>query len=76
MGWFADAVEHHQGLLHGSRRDVLQDEQRQLRIRAVSLGHPGVIVNNRALLVGGGTAVAEDQDNWSFRFRVHRDFYP
>ena len=25
VGWFADAVEHHQGLLHGSRRDVLQD---------------------------------------------------
>ena len=39
-------------------------------------GTPGVIVNNRALLVGGGTAVADDQDNWSFRFRVHRDFYP
>ena len=39
-------------------------------------GTPGVIVNNRALLVGGGTAVAEDMDNWSFRFRVHRDFYP
>jgi hypothetical protein len=30
----------------------------------------------RALLVGGGTAFADDIDNWSFRFRVHRDFYP
>ena len=42
----------------------------------VTNGVPGVIVPNRALLVGGGTAVAEDMDNWSFRFRVHRDFYP
>jgi hypothetical protein len=40
-----------------------------------TIGAP-VVVNNRALLVGGGTALAEDQDNWSFRFRVHRDFYP
>jgi hypothetical protein len=39
-------------------------------------GTPTLIVNNRALLVGGGAAVAEDMDNWSFRFRVHRDFYP
>jgi hypothetical protein len=39
-------------------------------------GLPGTIVANRALLVGGGTAQGEDIDNWSFRFRVHRDFYP
>jgi hypothetical protein len=31
---------------------------------------------SRGLLVGGGTAFADDMDNWSFRFRVHRDFYP
>ena len=41
---------------------------------ATGAGPPSVA--NRALLVGGGTAIAEDQDNWSFRFRVHRDFYP
>jgi Porin subfamily len=39
-------------------------------------GGGAVVVANRALLVGGGTAQAEDFDNWSFRFRVHRDFYP
>jgi hypothetical protein len=37
---------------------------------------PTLIVPNRAPLVGGGFATAEDMDNWSFRFRVHRDFYP
>jgi hypothetical protein len=42
----------------------------------VTAGVPGLLVANRSLLVGGGTAVATDQDNWSFRFRVHRDFYP
>jgi hypothetical protein len=30
----------------------------------------------RGLGVGGGTNIAEDMNNWSFRFRVHRDFYP
>ncbi|MFZ0069199.1 MAG: porin, partial [Pseudolabrys sp.] len=40
-----------------------------------TIGAP-VVVSNRAPLVGGGFAVADDQDNWSFRFRVHRDFYP
>jgi hypothetical protein len=34
------------------------------------------IFPNRGLGVGGGTNFAEDADNWSFRFRVHRDFYP
>jgi hypothetical protein len=24
----------------------------------------------------GGVSPKEDPDNWSFRFRVHRDFYP
>ncbi len=24
----------------------------------------------------GGQLHVDDQDNWSFRFRVHRDFYP
>jgi hypothetical protein len=41
----------------------------------VTNGGP-VVFANRALLVGGGTATGEDIDNWSFRFRVHRDFYP
>src|SRR5262249_20507802 len=36
---------------------------------------PTIFVN-RGLAVGGGTNFAEDADNWSFRFRVHRDFYP
>jgi hypothetical protein len=39
-------------------------------------GGGALVVQNRALLVGGGTATAEDIDNWAFRFRVHRDFYP
>jgi hypothetical protein len=27
--------------------------------------------------LGVGTPLhVDDQDNWSFRFRVHRDFYP
>jgi hypothetical protein len=26
--------------------------------------------------VGGATTAASDVDNWQFRFRVHRDFYP
>jgi hypothetical protein len=28
------------------------------------------------LVVGGATTAASDVDNWQFRFRVHRDFYP
>ena len=39
-------------------------------------GFGTTVFANRAPLVGGGTAFATDQDNWSFRFRVHRDFYP
>jgi hypothetical protein len=26
--------------------------------------------------VVGGPLRVDDQDNWQFRFRVHRDFYP
>jgi len=29
-----------------------------------------------AVAVAGTTAPAHDTDNWQFRFRVHRDFYP
>jgi hypothetical protein len=29
-----------------------------------------------AIAVSGATAPAQDVDNWQFRFRVHRDFYP
>ena len=42
----------------------------------ISTAIPAIHVANRALFVGGGTGIAEDADNWSFRFRVHRDFYP
>jgi hypothetical protein len=28
------------------------------------------------IAVGGATTAASDVDNWQFRFRVHRDFYP
>jgi hypothetical protein len=42
----------------------------------ITNGPATVLVANRALMVGGGTGIAEDMDNWSFRFRVHRDFYP
>ena len=33
---------------------------------------------NQACGIGGGSfdALAKDVDNWAFRFRVHRDFYP
>jgi len=33
---------------------------------------------NTGLAAGGagGRLPLEDIDNWSFRFRVHRDFYP
>ena len=31
---------------------------------------------SRAMAPGGGVSPASDPDNWSFRFRVHRDFYP
>ena len=44
--------------------------------RGTITGFGTTIFPARAPLVGGGTAIAEDMDNWSFRFRVHRDFYP
>ncbi len=34
-------------------------------------------VHLRTGLAGAGaTATLSDMDNWQFRFRVHRDFYP
>ena len=27
-------------------------------------------------VIGGNAVTASDVDNWQFRFRVHRDFYP
>jgi len=58
--------------------DVLYQKLQSANIGSglVTNGVPGLVIANRALLVGGGTAQGEDIDNWSFRFRVHRDFYP
>jgi hypothetical protein len=39
---------------------------------AVVIGVPSPL----AVAVSGATAPAQDVDNWQFRFRVHRDFYP
>ena len=69
VGRFAHPVERHQGLLHGSGRDVLQAAKRD------RCGQPD------AWCFGGiakpwQLVPATDPDNWSFRFRVHRDFYP
>jgi hypothetical protein len=36
----------------------------------------GVSNPNTALAAGGVTVPQADVDNWAFRFRVHRDFYP
>ena len=53
----------------------LQQRQRFDGLAVSLAGRPGAR-HNRALLVGGGTLSRTIQDNWSFRFRVHRDFYP
>ena len=42
------------------------------RLRTAS--EPGGILPG-GVVIGGATAQA-DVDNWQFRFRVHRDFYP
>ena len=36
---------------------------------------PGNNTTLQRVAVGGATHVS-DVDNWQFRFRVHRDFYP
>ena len=36
----------------------------------------GVSTPNVAIGASGAAVPATDMDNWSFRFRVHRDFYP
>ena len=73
VGRLAHPVERHQGLLHGPRRAVLEDQWHE---RA----WPG-----RYLLAASGQSLRvptpqrrpiDDQDNWLLRFRVHRDFYP
>jgi hypothetical protein len=43
------------------------------RLQSASL--PGGIIPNSNISIGGATNVS-DVDNWQFRFRVHRDFYP
>ena len=69
VGRFAHPVERHQGLLHGSGRDVLQAAKRDLLRSARHLVRS-------ALSPSSAPVLATDPDNWSFRFRVHRDFYP
>ena len=57
--------------------DVLYSKIQTANLGAGTVtGFGTTVFANRAPLVGGGTAFATDQDNWSFRFRVHRDFYP
>ena len=75
VGRFAHAVERHQGLLHGSGRAVLQDETATWSWNGHwlrSTVHQNRAQSRRVVVA----AFATDQDNWSFRFRVHRDFYP
>ena len=36
---------------------------------------PGNVQSTFGTSIGGATRVS-DVDNWQFRFRVHRDFYP
>ena len=62
----ADPVERQQGLLHGI--DVLY-------ARLSSASTLNDLNNSRITNVSGVTNVS-DVDNWQFRFRVHRDFYP
>jgi len=40
-----------------------------------SAGLPGNVQSTIGTSIGGATTVS-DVDNWQFRFRVHRDFYP
>src|SRR5262249_12885014 len=42
--------------------------------RLLSASMPGDVVPTNPA-IGGATHVS-DADNWQFRFRVHRDFYP
>src|SRR5262245_1219060 len=48
------------------------------RISGLSL--PGGVIPINSVLIPAGTNLGarpiDDQDNWQFRFRVHRDFYP
>jgi hypothetical protein len=36
----------------------------------------GFFTGGVAGIQGPGVLRIDDQDNWQFRFRVHRDFYP
>jgi hypothetical protein len=48
------------------------------KISGLSL--PGGVIPANSVLIPGNTNLSarpiDDQDNWQFRFRVHRDFYP
>ena len=72
VGRFAHPVERHQGLLHGRGRVVLEAAERDRVVNNVGDGGDTVTVARN----GGTSRPAKDIDNWSFRFRVHRDFYP
>ena len=53
--------------------DVLYSK---LQTAASSTGLSPVTIGGSACVTGAGRCALDDVDNWMFRFRVHRDFYP
>jgi hypothetical protein len=55
--------------------DVLYQRQ-----QSAETGLPGNLIPTNVRITSSscvvGTCTVDDMDNWSFRFRVHRDFYP
>ena len=69
MARLAHAVEYHQRLLHGRGRAVPEVAER--------IDADGIPKLSATFATGAVAPVlVTDPDNWSFRFRVHRDFYP
>jgi hypothetical protein len=44
------------------------------KLHSADFGPIGTLASSAA--VGNRSFPKDDQDNWQFRFRVHRDFYP
>ena len=69
VGRLANPVERHQGLLHGPRCRLHEDQGMSATVGVLSADS----------LPGGYQHPSQDyheQDNGCARFRVHRDFYP
>jgi hypothetical protein len=54
--------------------DVLYSKLQSANFGPAVVG--GVTIPNIAIGPGGAAVPMQDVDNWAFRFRVHRDFYP